>query len=138
MQVALDEEVSSEQAESFRKQVARLRHPHHPLLHFALAPRAVPALQQAQPKHHTLKYVPTHYRQLEVKQANGAAAAQPKHHTRKYFPCDQCPLTTVSEPSAGEIPYGILPLAEKLPPRHNLPWPVWKSINRQRTQVARS
>ncbi|CAG9571879.1 unnamed protein product [Danaus chrysippus] len=55
IKVALDEEVSSEQAESFRKAVSRLRHPPHPLLHFALAPRAAPPSDLAQPKHHTLK-----------------------------------------------------------------------------------
>ncbi|XP_039747525.1 myotubularin-related protein 5 isoform X2 [Pararge aegeria] len=55
IKVALDEEVSSEQAEAFRKAVARLRHPPHPLLHFALAPRAPPPADLAQPKHHTLK-----------------------------------------------------------------------------------
>ncbi|CAB3252550.1 unnamed protein product [Arctia plantaginis] len=55
IKVALDEEVSSEAVESFRKQVARLRHPEHPLLHFALAPRAQPAPKHHQPKHHTLK-----------------------------------------------------------------------------------
>lgn len=54
-QVALDEEVSSEAVESFRKQVARLRHPEHPLLHFALAPRSQPPPKHSQPKHHTLK-----------------------------------------------------------------------------------
>ncbi|XP_050355380.1 myotubularin-related protein 13 [Nymphalis io] len=55
IKVALDEEVSSEQAEAFRKAVARLRHPSHPLMHFALAPRAPPPADLAQPKHHTLK-----------------------------------------------------------------------------------
>ena len=57
-QVALDEEVSSEAVEAFRKQVARLRHPEHVLLHFALAPRSQPPPKHSQPKHHTLKYVP--------------------------------------------------------------------------------
>ncbi|CAK1542502.1 unnamed protein product [Leptosia nina] len=55
IKVALDEEVSSEQAEAFRKQVTRLRHPQYPQLHFALAPRAAPPPALAQPKHHTLK-----------------------------------------------------------------------------------
>ncbi|KAL0879613.1 hypothetical protein ABMA27_003332 [Loxostege sticticalis] len=55
IKVALDEEVSSEQAEAFRKQLARLRHPQHPLLHFAMAPRPVPPPAAHQPKHHTLK-----------------------------------------------------------------------------------
>ncbi|KAJ0172559.1 hypothetical protein K1T71_011698 [Dendrolimus kikuchii] len=55
IKVALDEEVSSELAEGFRKQLARLRHPDHPLLHFALAPRPVPPPAHHQPKHHTLK-----------------------------------------------------------------------------------
>ncbi|XP_045520262.1 myotubularin-related protein 13 isoform X1 [Pieris brassicae] len=55
IKVALDEEVSSEQAEAFRKQVARQRHPQHPSLHFALAPRAAPPPALAPPKHHTLK-----------------------------------------------------------------------------------
>ncbi|VVC94971.1 unnamed protein product [Leptidea sinapis] len=47
--------VTSEQTEAFRKQLARARHPQHPTLHFALAPRAAPAPALAQPKHHTLK-----------------------------------------------------------------------------------
>ncbi|XP_028170103.1 myotubularin-related protein 13 [Ostrinia furnacalis] len=55
IKVALDEEVSSEQAEAFRKQLARLRHPQHPLMHFAMAPRPVPPPAAHQPKHHTLK-----------------------------------------------------------------------------------
>lgn len=55
IKVALDEEVSNEAVESFRKQVARLRHPEHPLLHFALAPRTQPPPKHSQPKHHTLK-----------------------------------------------------------------------------------
>ncbi|XP_037303486.1 myotubularin-related protein 5 [Manduca sexta] len=55
IKVALDEEVTSEQAESFRKQLARLRHPEHPLLHFALAPRPVPPPAHHHAKHHTLK-----------------------------------------------------------------------------------
>ncbi|XP_041970120.1 myotubularin-related protein 13 isoform X2 [Aricia agestis] len=55
LRVALDEEVSSEQTEVFRKVLARLRHPQHPTLHFALAPRAAPAPDLAQPKHTTLK-----------------------------------------------------------------------------------
>ncbi|XP_049878278.1 myotubularin-related protein 13 [Pectinophora gossypiella] len=55
IKVALDEEVSSEQAESFRKQLARLRHPDHPALHFALAPRPVPPPLQGQAKHNTLR-----------------------------------------------------------------------------------
>ncbi|CAH0718965.1 unnamed protein product, partial [Brenthis ino] len=55
IKVALDEEVTSEQAEAFRKAVARLRHPQHPLLHFALAPRAPPPADLAAPKHYTLK-----------------------------------------------------------------------------------
>ncbi|XP_022823540.1 myotubularin-related protein 5 isoform X1 [Spodoptera litura] len=55
IKVALDEEVSSEAVESFRKQVARLRHPDHVLLHFALAPRSAPPAPHAMPKHHTLK-----------------------------------------------------------------------------------
>ncbi|KOB77719.1 Myotubularin-related protein 13 [Operophtera brumata] len=53
--VALDEEVNSECSETFRKQLARLRHPEHPLLHFALAPRALPPPPHHQHKHHTLK-----------------------------------------------------------------------------------
>nr|XP_049697563.1 myotubularin-related protein 5 isoform X1 [Helicoverpa armigera] len=55
IKVALDEEVSSEAVEAFRKQVARLRHPEHVLLHFALAPRSQPPPKHSQPKHHTLK-----------------------------------------------------------------------------------
>ncbi|CAG9782497.1 unnamed protein product [Diatraea saccharalis] len=55
IKVALDEEVSGEQAEAFRKQLSRLRHPPHPLMHFALAPRAPPPPQHHPPKHHTLK-----------------------------------------------------------------------------------
>ncbi|KAI5636911.1 DENN (AEX-3) domain-containing protein [Phthorimaea operculella] len=55
IKVALDEEVSSEQAEAFRKQLARLRHPEHPLLHFALAPRPAPPPPPSQAKHHTLR-----------------------------------------------------------------------------------
>lgn len=56
-QVVLDEEVSSEQLDAFRKQLARLRHPQHPLHHFALAPRAAPPPPPHQPKHNTLKLV---------------------------------------------------------------------------------
>ncbi|XP_037871165.1 myotubularin-related protein 5 isoform X2 [Bombyx mori] len=55
IKVALDEEVSSELTESFRKQLARLRHPEHPLLHFALTPRPVPPPAHHQAKHNTLK-----------------------------------------------------------------------------------
>ncbi|KAI8440796.1 hypothetical protein MSG28_009121 [Choristoneura fumiferana] len=55
IKVVLDEEVSSEQLDAFRKQLARLRHPQHPLHHFALAPRAAPPPPPHQPKHNTLK-----------------------------------------------------------------------------------
>ncbi|XP_072945453.1 myotubularin-related protein 5 [Epargyreus clarus] len=55
IKVALDEEVAGEQAEAFRKALARLRHPPHALLHFALAPRHAPPPALAAPKHHTLK-----------------------------------------------------------------------------------
>ncbi|XP_026736856.1 myotubularin-related protein 5 isoform X1 [Trichoplusia ni] len=55
IKVALDEEVSSEAVEGFRKQLARLRHPEHALLHFALAPRSQPPPPHAMPKHHTLR-----------------------------------------------------------------------------------
>ncbi|KAL4713442.1 hypothetical protein ACJJTC_010427, partial [Scirpophaga incertulas] len=56
IKVALDDEVTGEQVEVFRKQLARLRHPPHPLMHFALAPRALqaPTAHHA-PKHHTLR-----------------------------------------------------------------------------------
>lgn len=56
VQVVLDEEVSGEQAEAFRKQVARLRHPASAVMHFALAPRPAPPPQLHATKHHTLKY----------------------------------------------------------------------------------
>ena len=56
VQVALDEEVSSEQAESFRRAVARLREPQHALCTFALSARAPAATDLAAPKHYTLKY----------------------------------------------------------------------------------
>lgn len=56
-QVALDEEVSSEQAEAFRKQLARVRHPEHATMHFALAPRPGPKPPAAVSKHNTLKSV---------------------------------------------------------------------------------
>ncbi|XP_052749763.1 myotubularin-related protein 5 [Galleria mellonella] len=55
IKVALDEEVSGEQTEAFRKQLARLRHPPAPHLHFALAPRAAPPAPHVHAKHHTLK-----------------------------------------------------------------------------------
>ncbi|CAG5054015.1 unnamed protein product [Parnassius apollo] len=55
IKVVLDEEVSSEQAEAFRKQVARLRHPASAVLHFALAPRPVPPPALHAAKHHTLR-----------------------------------------------------------------------------------
>ncbi|KAM3965988.1 LOW QUALITY PROTEIN: SET domain binding factor [Aphomia sociella] len=55
IKVALDEEVSSEQVDAFRKQLARLRHPAAPQLHFALAPRAAPPTHHHHAKHHTLK-----------------------------------------------------------------------------------
>lgn len=56
MQVALDEEVHSEQVEAFRKQLSRLRHPAHPLLHFAFAGRPLPPPpHRVQAKHATLK-----------------------------------------------------------------------------------
>ncbi|XP_013171380.1 PREDICTED: myotubularin-related protein 5 [Papilio xuthus] len=55
IKVVLDEEVSGEQAEAFRKQVARLRHPASAVLHFALAPRPAPPPPLHATKHHTLK-----------------------------------------------------------------------------------
>ncbi|XP_045539578.1 myotubularin-related protein 5 [Papilio machaon] len=55
IKVVLDEEVSGEQAEAFRKQVARLRHPASAVLHFALAPRPAPPPPLHAAKHHTLK-----------------------------------------------------------------------------------
>ncbi|XP_053616581.1 myotubularin-related protein 13 [Plodia interpunctella] len=55
IKVALDEEVSSEQAESFRRLLSRLRHPATPALHFALASRARETHHKHQIKHHTLK-----------------------------------------------------------------------------------
>ncbi|CAH2055654.1 unnamed protein product, partial [Iphiclides podalirius] len=55
IKVVLDEEVSGEQAEAFRKQVARLRHPPSAAHHFALAPRPAPPPALHAAKHHTLK-----------------------------------------------------------------------------------
>ncbi|GBP59983.1 Myotubularin-related protein 13 [Eumeta japonica] len=56
IKVALDEEVSSEQTEAFRKQVGRLRHPTHPLTHFAFAGRPAHTPRPPDPdKHSTLK-----------------------------------------------------------------------------------
>ncbi|XP_026318048.1 myotubularin-related protein 13 isoform X2 [Hyposmocoma kahamanoa] len=55
IKVALDEEVSSEQAEAFRKQLARVRHPEHVTMHFALAPRPGPKPSATVSKHNTLK-----------------------------------------------------------------------------------
>ncbi|XP_063366125.1 myotubularin-related protein 13 [Cydia amplana] len=55
IKVVLDEEVSSEQLDVFRKALARLRHPQHATHHFALAPRAMPPPPGPVPKHHTLR-----------------------------------------------------------------------------------
>lgn len=56
IKVALDEEVTSAQAEAFRKELMRLRHPQDPLFHFAFCGRPVQPTPQPQPdKHATLK-----------------------------------------------------------------------------------
>ncbi|KAJ8728742.1 hypothetical protein PYW07_006438 [Mythimna separata] len=86
IKVALDEEVSSEAVEAFRKQVARLRHPEHVLLHFALAPRSQPPPKHSQPKHHTLKH-PEHvllHFALAPRSQPPPKHSQPKHHTLKH------------------------------------------------------
>ncbi|CAG9128764.1 unnamed protein product [Plutella xylostella] len=54
IKVALDEEVSSEQVDTFRKQLSRLRHPAETRLHFAYAGRPPPPPPVAA-KHSTLR-----------------------------------------------------------------------------------